>query len=90
MTTAVTLVVPCYNEADRFPADRFADGLQRQANLTLLLVNDGSRDGTLDDLNRELARQLRSGTRDECDAAMMAHLEATTADKIAIANPKWR
>jgi hypothetical protein len=48
------------------------------------------RDGTLDDLNRELARQLRSGTRDECDAAMMAHLEATTADKIAIANPKWR
>jgi glycosyltransferase involved in cell wall biosynthesis len=48
MTPAVTLVVPCYNEADRFPADRFAAGLQQQANLTLLLVNDGSRDGTLD------------------------------------------
>jgi hypothetical protein len=48
------------------------------------------RDGTLDELNRELARQIRTGQRDERDAALMAHLEATIADKIAIANPKWR
>jgi hypothetical protein len=48
------------------------------------------KDATLDDLNRELARQLRAGERDEGDAALMAHLEATIADKIAIANPKWR
>ncbi len=48
------------------------------------------RRGTLDELNRELARQLRTGERDERDAALMAHLEATVADKIAIANPKWR
>ncbi|CAN5635030.1 hypothetical protein BH10PSE6_BH10PSE6_55300 [soil metagenome] len=48
------------------------------------------RDGTLADLNRELARRLRAGERDERDAALMAHLEATTADKIAIANPKWK
>ena len=48
------------------------------------------RHGTLDDLNRELARQLRSGERDERDAALMAHLEATIADKIAIANPRWK
>jgi hypothetical protein len=48
------------------------------------------RDGSLDALNRELARQLRTGERDESDAALMAHLEATIADKIAIANPKWR
>jgi Domain of unknown function (DUF6285) len=48
------------------------------------------RDGSLDDLNRELARQLRAGERDERDAALMVHLEATIADKIAIANPKWR
>jgi hypothetical protein len=46
--------------------------------------------GTLKELSRELARQLRSGARDEHDAALMAHLEATIADKIAIANPKWR
>src|SRR5881394_2741936 len=48
------------------------------------------RDGTLDELNRELARQLRTGQRDERDADLMAHLEATIADKIAIANPRWK
>ena len=48
------------------------------------------RGGTLEELNKELARQLRAGERDERDQALMAHLEATIADKIAIANPKWR
>jgi len=48
------------------------------------------RDGTLDELNRALAQQLRTGQRDERDPALMAHLSATIADKIAIANPKWR
>jgi hypothetical protein len=48
------------------------------------------RDGSLADLNGELARQLRAGERDERDASLMAHLEATIADKIAIANPRWR
>lgn len=47
-------------------------------------------DGTLEDLNRELARQLRAGERDERDGELMAHLDATIADKIAIANPRWR
>src|SRR6187397_2610913 len=48
------------------------------------------RDGTLAELNRELARQLRAGERDASDSELMAHLDATTADKIAIANPRWR
>ena len=48
------------------------------------------RDATLDELNQELARQLRNGERDERDLALITHLEATIADKIAIANPKWR
>ena len=48
------------------------------------------RDGTLAELNRALAQELRTGQRDERDAALMAHLDATIADKIAIANPKWR
>jgi len=62
-----------------------ADARERQRLVDLL-----GREGTLPELNRELARQLRAGERDERDAALMAHLEATTADKIAIANPKWR
>ena len=31
-----------------------------------------------------------AGARDEGDAALMEHLDATIADKIAIANPKWK
>jgi hypothetical protein len=54
------------------------------------LVKLLGRDGTLAELNRELAQQLRAGERDERDPELMAHLEATIADKIAIANPKWR
>lgn len=54
------------------------------------LVKLLGRDGTLDELNRELARQLRDGTRDERDVMLMAHLEATIAGKIAIANPRWK
>jgi hypothetical protein len=54
------------------------------------LVKLLGRAGTLAELNRELARQLRAGERDETDTGLMAHLDATTADKIAIANPKWR
>ncbi|MDI1285347.1 MAG: DUF6285 domain-containing protein [Reyranella sp.] len=57
-----------------------------QARLAKLLGHEG----TLENLNRELARQLRAGARDEGDAALMAHLDATIADKIAIANPKWK
>ena len=54
------------------------------------LVKLLGRDGALADLARELARQLREGRRDERDVELMAHLEATVADKIAIANPKWQ
>ena len=54
------------------------------------LVKLLGRDGSLAELNRELARELREGKCDERDAILMAHLEATIADKIAIANPKWR
>jgi hypothetical protein len=62
-----------------------ADARER-ARLVRLLGKQGS----LGDLNRELARQLRTGERDERDGELMAHLEATIADKIAIANPGWR
>ena len=41
------LVVPCYNEAARFAADRFAAYLRTHDDTRLLFVNDGSSDGTL-------------------------------------------
>ena len=82
MRVAVNSLAILEREARLGPA---ADARERQR-LTTLLGHDGS----LDDLNRELARQLRAGKRDERDAALMAHLEATVADKIAIANPRWK
>lgn len=44
---ACTLVVPCYNEAERLRLDHFATFLQEQSAVSFLFVNDGSSDGTL-------------------------------------------
>ena len=41
-----TLVVPCFNEAARLRADAFREGLRDDPDLRLLLVDDGSTDGT--------------------------------------------
>lgn len=82
MRVAVNSLSILEREARLGPA---ADAAE-QARLAKLL----DRDGTLDELNRELARQLRTGKRDERDAALMEHLDATVADKIAIANPRWK
>jgi glycosyltransferase involved in cell wall biosynthesis len=46
------LVVPCYNEAARLQPDAFLAVVERDPRLRLLLVNDGSRDDTLDVLRR--------------------------------------
>jgi Domain of unknown function (DUF6285) len=82
MRVAVNSLAILEREARLGPA---ADARERQRLASLL-----GRDGTLEALNRALAHQLRTGQRDERDAALMAHLDATIADKIAIANPKWR
>lgn len=82
MRVAVNSLAILEREARLGPA---ADASERERLVKLL-----NRDGSVDELNRELARQLRAGDRDERDEALMAHLEATVSDKIAIANPKWR
>jgi glycosyltransferase involved in cell wall biosynthesis len=51
----VWIVVPCFNEAGRLDADVLGD-LARQAAATVLIVDDGSTDGTA-----ELAAALRDG-----------------------------
>ena len=82
MRVAVNSLAILEREARLGPA---ADAREHERLVKLL-----GRPGTLEELNRALAQQLRTGQRDERDAALMAHLDATIADKIAIANPKWR
>ena len=43
-----TIVVPCYNEAHRLPAERFVEFLHREHEIGFLFVNDGSTDNTLE------------------------------------------
>lgn len=40
------LVVPCYNEAQRFPTGVFLAFLEQHPEVSLILANDGSRDAT--------------------------------------------
>jgi dolichyl-phosphate beta-glucosyltransferase len=47
----VLLVIPCFNEQNRLPGDRFVRGLDDQDDLELLFVDDGSTDATLKFLN---------------------------------------
>lgn len=51
-----TLVVPCYDEAARLPADAFVDAVSGRDDLRLLFVDDGSRDGTRGVLDALVAR----------------------------------
>jgi glycosyltransferase involved in cell wall biosynthesis len=50
------VVVPCYNEARRLPADRFVEHATRHAGRTFLFVDDGSTDATGQLLARTAAR----------------------------------
>lgn len=48
----VTLVIPCYDEATRLQADKFVGFVLADPTVHLLFVDDGSRDGTFEVLNR--------------------------------------
>jgi dolichyl-phosphate beta-glucosyltransferase len=48
----VCVVVPCFNEEQRLDVSRFLAFLSEQRRIDLLLVNDGSRDHTLERLER--------------------------------------
>jgi dolichyl-phosphate beta-glucosyltransferase len=46
MSGTLTLVVPCYDEAERLDTSAFLTALARSPSLSLLFVDDGSRDNT--------------------------------------------
>jgi hypothetical protein len=47
------------------------------------------RDGTLADLNRELARRIREGTIDGARPDVAEHLRRTVRAALTINNPRW-
>ena len=59
----VILVVPCYNEAERFDSGGFADFLAEQPGYALLFVDDGSSDRTPERLEALRKRHHRFGKR---------------------------
>ncbi|MCC6547464.1 glycosyltransferase [Candidatus Sumerlaeota bacterium] len=56
MPPQVIVVVPCYNEEKRLPVADYEDFVRGNSDYKFLLVNDGSRDGTLALLNSIAAR----------------------------------
>lgn len=53
--TRTAIVVPCFNEADRLPAEVFSDYLRAQDQTRLLFVDDGSEDSTFQVLSELVA-----------------------------------
>ncbi|HUJ03403.1 MAG TPA: DUF6285 domain-containing protein [Rhizomicrobium sp.] len=53
------------------------------------LVELLGREGTLEQLNRELCKRIRAGTVDLQTPGLAAHLEQTTRDKVAIDQPNY-
>jgi hypothetical protein len=48
-----------------------------------------NRDGSLEELNRELCAQIRSGKLDIASPPLEKHLELTTFDKVSIEQPNY-
>ncbi|HEU4577097.1 MAG TPA: glycosyltransferase [Polyangiaceae bacterium] len=59
----IIVVVPCYNEAERFNAQRFVSAAQADPSLSFLLVDDGSTDATraiLERASQQLPAQIQA------------------------------
>lgn len=57
------LVIPCYNESERLDKQAFLSELSNNPDLTLIFVNDGSKDATIDVL-RSLHSNSSTGVQD--------------------------
>ena len=70
----LTVVVPCYNEAERLDAAPLLAYVDTHADASLLLVNDGSKDATGEVLERIAtpgAREVLKGLADGAPGAWL-------------------
>ena len=44
----IIMVIPCYNEANRLRKELFTDFIRHNKEISMLFVNDGSKDHTLE------------------------------------------
>lgn len=58
--STATIVIPCYNEASRLPAERILAFVRERPSVRVILVDDGSSDGTVEVL-RDLCRRADGG-----------------------------
>jgi glycosyltransferase involved in cell wall biosynthesis len=66
MNRPCTIVIPCYNEGTRFAFDEFVAFVDANPSIRFLLVNDGSKDNTLEVLQRASAgREEQVGVIDQ-------------------------
>jgi dolichyl-phosphate beta-glucosyltransferase len=62
MNRPCIIVIPCYNEEKRFPLAQFTAFAAQHPGIGFLLVNDGSKDRTI-----EVLRQARAGREEQVD-----------------------
>ena len=55
--TSLVIVIPCYNEYDRFPIQEYKDFLSGRPDASICIVDDASTDGTSNIL-KELQHEL--------------------------------
>lgn len=89
----ISIVVPCYNEEEALPIfyKELIKVMQelKEVELELILVNDGSKDNTLEEFKKlanmdERVKYISFSRNFGKEAAMYAGLEATTGDYVAI------
>ena len=87
--SGVCIVVPCYNEAERFDAEAFARAVGELEDVSFMLVDDGSSDATLEVLEtlakrhpervRVLALETNSGKAEAVRQGMLRAFESGAA-----------
>ncbi|MGB1449052.1 MAG: glycosyltransferase [Flavobacteriaceae bacterium] len=87
------IIVPCFNEANRFPKKQFNDFLLSHPTVQLLCVDDGSTDETLQVLNalatifptqlKVLSLEQNTGKAGAVQAGMLFALKSTSCTRFA-------